>query len=107
MVTIDQSQSIVKTEESLIPYQRSQGQLPLTNQGLLSEDILNKNSSDTELAEWFNEKFAGFWSLYFPVAASVSYLFFFGIGGYLHVRTIIYINKVTVRCLFVSINLNQ
>ena len=77
----------MKTEKSLIPYQRSQGQLPLTNQGLLSEDILNKNSSDTELAEWFNEKFAGFWSLYFPVAASVSYLFFFGIGGYLHVRT--------------------
>jgi len=68
----------------LAHYWRSHGQLPLTNQGLLSEEILNKNSSDTELAEWFNEKFAGFWSLYFPVAASVSYLFFFGIGGYLH-----------------------
>merc|ERR1719187_1943463 len=68
----------------LAHYWRSQGQLPINKQGLLSEDLVSKNSSDTELAEWFNENFAGFWSLYFPVAASVSYLFFFGIGGYLH-----------------------
>ena len=34
-----------------------------------------------------HSRFAGFWTMYFPVATFVSYLFFFGIGGYLHVST--------------------
>ena len=59
---------------------------------LLSEDA-TKNSTDTELAEWFNDNFAGFWSIYFPWATAVSYLFFFGIGGYLHVRLFNNISK--------------
>ena len=68
----------------LAHYWRSQEQSLTSGKDLLS-DQLTSNTTETDLAIWFNEKFAGFWSLYFPVAASVSYLFFFGIGGYLHV----------------------
>ena len=72
----------------LAHYWRSQEQSLTSKTGhdLLS-DQLSSNTTETDLAIWFNKTFAGFWSLYFPVAASVSYLFFFGVGGYLHVST--------------------
>ena len=72
----------------LAHYWRSQEQSLTSGKDLLS-DQLTSNTTETDLAIWCNEKFAGFWSLYFPVATSVSYLFFFGIGGYLHVSTLI------------------
>ena len=37
------------------------------------------------MADWMEERFEGFWPTYFVAATTVSYLFFFGIGGYLHV----------------------
>jgi len=41
--------------------------------------------NNTELADWLQERFKGFWPTYVLAATAVSYLFFFGIGGYLHV----------------------
>ena len=74
---------------------------PTTGKDILS-DHLTSTTTETDLAIWFNQKFAGFWSLYFPVAASVSYLFFFGIGGYLHVRHGHNLdNSVTTICIIV------
>jgi len=42
--------------------------------------------NNTELADWVQERFKGFWPTYVLAATAVSYLFFFGIGGYLHLR---------------------
>jgi len=42
------------------------------------------NQTTSEMADWADERFRGFWSLYFPAATTVSYIFFFGIGGFLH-----------------------
>merc|ERR1711909_58235 len=40
----------------------------------------------TMRADWLQERFKGFWPTYVLAATAVSYLFFFGIGGYLHLR---------------------
>jgi len=45
---------------------------------------VSPSKNNTELADWMEERFRGFWPTYFLAATSVSYLFFFGIGGYLH-----------------------
>ena len=69
----------------LAHYWRSQQEsLSPPASSLLSQE-LRQNQTETELAQWFNQNFAGFWSLYFPAATAVSYIFFFGIGGFLHV----------------------
>ena len=65
-------------------WRSQQESLSPPSSSLLSQD-LRQNQTETELAQWFNQNFAGFWSLYFPAATSVSYMFFFGVGGYLHV----------------------
>ena len=73
----------------LAHYWRSQTPLePLTPGELVDDVVTAGNTTDTELAVWFNENFAGFWTMYFPAATIVSYLFFFGIGGYLHVSIV-------------------
>ena len=65
-------------------WRSQQESLSPPSSSLLSQD-LRQNQTETELAQWFNQNFAGFWSLYFPAATSVSYMFFFGVGGFLHV----------------------
>ena len=56
----------------------------------------------SEMADWANERFSGFWSLYLPAATTVSYIFFFGIGGFLHVGPVsIRVPWSTVPCLAV------
>eukprot|EP00091_Calanus_sinicus_P021206 TRINITY_DN6170_c0_g1_i1.p1 TRINITY_DN6170_c0_g1~~TRINITY_DN6170_c0_g1_i1.p1 ORF type:complete len:380 (+),score=74.40 TRINITY_DN6170_c0_g1_i1:118-1257(+) len=45
---------------------------------------VSSSKNNTELADWMEERFQGFWPTYFLAATAVSYLFFFGIGGYLH-----------------------
>jgi len=73
----------------LAHYWRSQGPGPLPQAELMAAE--EANTTQTELAIWCNQRFAGFWTLYFPVATFVSYLFFFGVGGYLHFAY--YVNK--------------
>merc|ERR1711970_1147593 len=48
--------------------------------------ISTSSKNNTELADWMQERFQGFWPTYVVAATSVSYLFFFGIGGYLHLK---------------------
>jgi len=53
----------------------------------LDSDILNNSSSsDSELSSFLQERFDGLWPKYIVGATAVSYLFFFGIGGFLHLR---------------------
>ena len=68
----------------LAHYWRSQSPALAPPSSLLEHQLAD-NNTETELARWFNQNFAGFWSLYFPAATTVSYIFFFGVGGYLHV----------------------
>ena len=78
----------------LAHYWRSQSQsLTPPASSLLSQEF-RENQTETELAQWFNQNFKGFWTLYFPVATTVSYIFFFGIGGYLHVSAECYLSTV-------------
>lgn len=72
----------------LAHYWRSQSDPLSPPSSSLLDHQFRENKTDTELAQWFNQNFAGFWSLYFPVATLVSYIFFFGVGGYLHVSTV-------------------
>jgi len=60
-------------------YKRSQESIPLD-----LEPTLNSTPSTTAL--WLQERFAGLWPTYILGATAVSYLFFFGIGGFLHLR---------------------
>merc|ERR1711936_572607 len=69
----------------LAHYWRSQSPALAPPSSLLEHQLAD-NNTETELARWFNQNFAGFWSLYFPAATTVSYIFFFGVGGYLHVK---------------------
>ena len=69
----------------LAHYWRSQQESLTPPASSLLSGELGTNQTETELAQWFNQNFKGFWTLYFPVATTVSYIFFFGIGGYLHV----------------------
>jgi lathosterol oxidase len=60
-------------------YKRSQ-----QNQEL---ELMDRNTTDpTELGLWLQERFTGLWPDYMFGATIVSYLFFFGIGGFLHFR---------------------
>jgi len=60
-------------------YKRSQ-QDPL-------EDFMNRNETEpTELGIWLQDRFANLWPDYIVAATTVSYIFFFGVGGYLHIK---------------------
>jgi len=50
------------------------------------ESFMDSNTTEpTELGLWLQERFTGLWPDYIVGATVVSYLFFFGIGGFLHV----------------------
>jgi len=55
------------------------------SQEIPSDDLrIESPKHNTDLADWMEERFRGFWPTYFVGATAVSYIFFFGIGGFLH-----------------------
>jgi len=56
------------------------------SQQIAELDFLDRNSTEpTEMGLWLQDRFAGLWPDYIFGATLVSYLFFFGVGGFLHV----------------------
>jgi len=62
-------------------YQRAQQEdldLPAT--------LDNNNATSSETGQWLQARFSGLWPYYLVPATAVSYVFYFGIGGYLHLK---------------------